>query len=315
MKVNSVTSNAPDTIIISWVISTRCNFKCSYCPPFLHDNTYFPVKLDAIVPFFKKYISDRPTFFDITGGEPTLWKELPEFIKRMNAKNLIFGINSNGSMPLSWWKNLISITGPQLRVNLSFHPEEGDSQHYLNIFRYLSVNCYAYGFIATPPGEYFDVSLALYNQILNENLDADYGLRILRPQLSPAATTSLDGYTKEQIKKIKYSGRPNSKSKLPAFCPTKVLINEKEISWSQTLVELSNNRFSGLQCLAGKNRIVVLQNGDVWGCFAMVGNKLGNIHTSQPLIIPDVLICDKATCCCKVDAMVTKFRPSEDLNI
>ena len=77
MKLEYQDPAKKDWFLVSWDLSGKCNYQCSYCPSFLHDgqagwpewNTveYFVQELNRQLP-------DKKICFRFSGGEPTYWK-------------------------------------------------------------------------------------------------------------------------------------------------------------------------------------------------------------------------------------------------
>lgn len=92
-------------MIASTVFTCGCNFRCPYChnPEFVvmgSDETYFGEVYteDDILAYLKK----RGAFLDalvISGGEPTLHQELPEFMRKVKELGLKIKLDTNGSRP------------------------------------------------------------------------------------------------------------------------------------------------------------------------------------------------------------------------
>ena len=86
---------------ISAVIFTQgCNFHCPYC----HNSQLIARKGDASLPweYVEQYLLKNRTLLDavvITGGEPTLQSDLPEFIAKIREINLKVKLDTNGSNP------------------------------------------------------------------------------------------------------------------------------------------------------------------------------------------------------------------------
>lgn len=85
---------------ISCVLFTAgCNFHCPYCHnPELVRPPFAPLSLDEIFDFLKK----RAGLLDgvvITGGEPTLHADLPDFCDQIKAMGFLIKLDSNGSHP------------------------------------------------------------------------------------------------------------------------------------------------------------------------------------------------------------------------
>lgn len=76
-----------------------CNFHCPYCHnPELVNETVEEISVDDFFSFLKKRIGllDAVT---ITGGEPTLHKDLPNFIKEIKDLGFLVKLDSNGTNP------------------------------------------------------------------------------------------------------------------------------------------------------------------------------------------------------------------------
>lgn len=87
---------------ISAIVFTRgCNFRCGYCHnPELCTLTNEPV---LTVPAFFEFLMTRKGKLDgvvITGGEPTLHKDLPKFIQNIKQMGFAAKLDTNGTNPI-----------------------------------------------------------------------------------------------------------------------------------------------------------------------------------------------------------------------
>lgn len=81
------------------VFTAGCNFRCSYC----HNRDLVLARPED--GFFKasevlRDLRERQKFLDgvvLTGGEPTLQKDLPEFVKKIKDLDLLVKLDTNGS--------------------------------------------------------------------------------------------------------------------------------------------------------------------------------------------------------------------------
>jgi pyruvate formate lyase activating enzyme len=87
--------------IAAMIFLPNCNFKCSFCfnPELVFDN-------EAVKDIDEKevfdYLEKNKKWIDavvISGGEPTLHKDLPEFIKRIKKLGYLVRIYTNGTNP------------------------------------------------------------------------------------------------------------------------------------------------------------------------------------------------------------------------
>ena len=82
------------------VFSFGCNFRCGYChnPELIVDDGRSEIRLDEIL----KFLKERKGFLDgvcITGGEPTLNKDLPDFISKIKKMGFSIKLDTNGTNP------------------------------------------------------------------------------------------------------------------------------------------------------------------------------------------------------------------------
>jgi len=87
---------------ISAIIFTQgCNFRCGYCHnPELVDPGLFSeqIDLDDIIAFLEKR-KGKIDAVVITGGEPTIHKDLPIFTKRIKDMGYLVKVDTNGTNP------------------------------------------------------------------------------------------------------------------------------------------------------------------------------------------------------------------------
>ena len=77
-----------------------CNFRCGFChnPELIVEDGREEIKEDYILDFLK----ERKGFIDavcITGGEPTLNNDLPNFIRKVKELGFLVKLDTNGSNP------------------------------------------------------------------------------------------------------------------------------------------------------------------------------------------------------------------------
>jgi len=82
------------------VYTIGCNFHCPYChnPELVNETVEVKYSEEYILDF----LDDRKTMIDgvvITGGEPTIHKDLVSFIKKIKNKGFLVKLDSNGTHP------------------------------------------------------------------------------------------------------------------------------------------------------------------------------------------------------------------------
>ena len=77
-----------------------CNFRCPFC----HNSELFMGKPEKLMEedVFFQFLEKRKGLLDgvcVSGGEPTLYKELPEFLRRIRELGFSVKLDTNGSRP------------------------------------------------------------------------------------------------------------------------------------------------------------------------------------------------------------------------
>lgn len=108
------------------IFTFGCNFRCSYChnPELIEDDGRPEIKEKEILEFLK----ERKDFLDgvcITGGEPTLNKDLPEFISKIKKLGFSVKLDTNGTNPEMLKelldKKLIDYVAMDIKAPLNFY--------------------------------------------------------------------------------------------------------------------------------------------------------------------------------------------------
>ncbi len=85
------------------IFLSGCNFRCGFC----HNPELVDPDLIKKHPHLKKeevlkFLDERKGKLDgvcVTGGEPTIWRELPEFIKKIKSRGFLLKLDTNGTNP------------------------------------------------------------------------------------------------------------------------------------------------------------------------------------------------------------------------
>jgi pyruvate formate lyase activating enzyme len=90
-----------DGKIVSTLYTPYCNFRCPYCQN--AGLVLAPEKLET-VPFkvIKDYLKENKKWVDgicLTGGEPCIFRDLPEFIKSIREIGIMVKFDTNGTFP------------------------------------------------------------------------------------------------------------------------------------------------------------------------------------------------------------------------
>ena len=110
-----------------------CNFRCPYCQnPELVDPNKIKNHPQIKTSDFFKFLEQRKGFFEgvcITGGEPTIHRDLPVFIKKIKNLKFLVKLDTNGSNPRMLEKlineNLIDFIAMDIKTSLSKYNKVG----------------------------------------------------------------------------------------------------------------------------------------------------------------------------------------------
>ena len=137
--IKIVSTQQPNILAIRWNPNNVCNYKCEYCWPGSNTGDYrSPADLDLIINNFNHLIERYRTklgktkiHLSVAGGEPTLWKDLGQFIEAIKKENdIYFSLISNGSRTLRWWKQYGHLID---NAHLSYHISQADPDHMIAV--------------------------------------------------------------------------------------------------------------------------------------------------------------------------------------
>ncbi len=309
IKLIHANPNHKDWFVVNWCLGNTCNFECSYCPNELHSGSIKWPELDKVKEFITRIIDQvapRKVYFELTGGEVTLYKHFVEICKYCTELGAKVGLISNGSRTLRWWEDNKQYFD---HVCLSFHPEFADDEHFINVVKILHDDLRTHVNIMMSPDK-FSFCYAMATKIKNiTNISM-----ALQPLIHDFGTIMYE-YTDAQkniftkqheliVKHIKYT------KSFDYYRGAMKMIKEDDTGANvspQRFLSEGTNDWSGWNCYAGAEQIIVDLGGDVYRGWCRVGGKIGNIF--ENFEIPKTpILCDKTMCHCNFDIMCTKER-------
>ena len=130
-------------LVIDWILSNICNYKCSYCGPSSNGGYFKWPSLDECkiaIDRIKKQSNHKYRFYTLLGGEPTLWKDfrsICELIKN-DDDNTVINILTNGYRSISWWDKTKLVLD---KVSISFHHQYANSNHIIDVVNCINDSC------------------------------------------------------------------------------------------------------------------------------------------------------------------------------
>ena len=299
MKLTYEDSTKENWFLVSWVLSNKCNYRCSYCPSHLHSGTTGQPKWDVVSTFIKNFkVPNKQICFRVSGGEPTHWKYFSKMAALIKEQGHIFSFMSNGSQPIEYYKNISKYTNGLI---LSYHPEKSSVDHFIKIAN--NVTCpIAVNLMLMP--ENFDDIVEIAKLLYNGTNNMLIWPKVILDKSAADGyiTNEVSYYTPEQQELINnwpYS-RKIDDSKLHRG---NMLLNGKKIT-ANDLILNGLNAHDGWKCWAGIDGVNIDMWGKLYRADCQYGGPIGDL-TSYTLP-SEPIICGKDICGCLSDIYLRK---------
>ena len=325
-----VNFNHANCLYITYSVTSTCNYNCNYCWPAAHDGKYrFPINLDLLCNNLEHLILTYKTNFNktnvrltINGGEPTLWPELGEFVKRMHeSTGCRITLNTNGSRTIRWWEEYASYFDD---IQISVHREQCNVDHIKQLldFIYINTDTFCGAQVLMDPLAW-DNSMDILNQLVDHPTPWLVKTVLITDPSSGAVMPNYQAenlnFMRNSVKKrppedyivhMKSSGKIDETDKKEA---TILFSNGTEEPYNTfRLMENDWNKFYGWDCNVGIDRLGISYSGEVEGnCGEQIFNTSLNINDPEfiakfkPEMIAPIK-CKKIYCDCTSDIRITK---------
>jgi len=308
IKLEHSNPNHEDWFVVNWCLGNTCNFECSYCPSALHDGSKRWPETQVIKNFIariKDHYFHKNIYFEFTGGEVTMYKDFTEICQFCTEMGIKVGLISNGSRTIRYWEENKQFFD---HVCLSFHPEEGDADHFVQVVKLLHKDVRTHVNIMMSP-EKFDHCYAIANKVKNiGNISM-----ALQPLIHDFGDTLYD-YNEFQ-KKI-FDKQHDLITKHIKFDRTfdyyrgaMRKVNKdgtKQVSSAHRFVSEKTNDWSGWKCYAGIEQLIVDMDCSIHRGWCKVGGAIGHIEDANLNLPMEPVVCNKTMCHCNFDIMSTK---------
>lgn len=283
--------------LVSWTLGNKCNYRCSYCPTFLHDGSagwpdWQSVK-DFIVNFKKP---GKEICYRISGGEPTYWKHFLAFAQLVKEQGHIFSYLTNGSQTVEYYQRLSEYTDGMI---LTYHPEYTKIDHFVDILQNVP-GLKGVNIMITP--ENFDTMLTVAETLYNASDSVAIWPKVVLDKQDGSFTNEPGKFNEEQTRQLKEWKflRTLQDQKLHRG---KLLLNGQEIGANELILS-GNNNHVGWKCWGGIHGISIDHWGDIYRSDCQFGGKLGNVGEYQ--LPTEPVICKKEKCVCLSDIYLKK---------
>jgi hypothetical protein len=298
MKLEYLDPNKKDWFLVSWDLSGKCNYRCSYCPSFLHDGQAGWPDWNVVKRFvhtLNQQLPNKKICFRFSGGEPTYWKHFLDLADLIKSNGNYFSLLSNGSRDVGYFSALSKMVDGLI---LSYHPEYSSADHFIEISRV--VECpVAVNLMLLP--ETFDSIVEVAQQLYNNSKMAIWP-KVILDKTGAVITNRVADYSESQQAMI------NSWPYFRKLDDSKIhrgeLLLDGTVVTANDLIMKGLNKHQGWQCWSGIDQINVSIHGEVFRADCQVG---GSIGTLENFVLPTApQICDKEVCACLSDIYLRK---------
>lgn len=318
-----------DVLSIRWNPNNVCNYSCHYCFDGSNAGTHkSPTDLDltiknfdCLISYYKKHLNKKKVILTISGGEPTLWKDLHTFIRKIKELHDVYVIMiTNGSRTLRWWEENGKLFDD---VVISYHVAEANIDHCIGVADIL----YAFNISVTVnvmmDHAHWSRAVISVDRMLSSSKHK------WSIQVSEIITDKYH-YTEEQKDYLKvnrkrippwwHSLRFIKTILLKSFYESRAFFDSGKIVKAESQYYINNNwnHFSGWRCSIGLESIYIHWDGTIIGaCW----QKLYNLNYSfnildsnfteifSPTLEP--ITCKALSCVCQPETHVSKINFSE----
>jgi MoaA/NifB/PqqE/SkfB family radical SAM enzyme len=266
----------------TWNMLYDCNYRCSYCffegrwEEYRIRNIYLPV--DKLVAHWARVCEKYgPIYLIITGGEPFIYPNFIEIIKKLSEICFHINISSNSSGDLQGFVE--EIRPKNVSLSLSYHPQFDDLDTFIK--RLLFIRKHQFNGC---------INLVAYPAFINQIKGYQEKFAVIN----------------EPLKVIPFFGEYLGKVYPQSYTPSEQEIIGINESWFKKV------KRGGLMCQAGQKTALIFPDGKVARC-GQVGEEfiLGNLFDSQFSLLDKNLPCQAEYCPCGEDEVM----PGENTQI
>ena len=292
-KIEPFWSEQKKAIKIEWNLGKRCNFDCSYCPAFIHDNTSQHTDIEIL----KRAADQIETLEDprvsFTGGEPCVHPDFPKFLEYIRPKVTWINVTTNGTKSAKYYNHLLMNYVDHMVFSMHFEYNWEKCLNAILNVAHAAHNKAVLVHVMMLPGRLTHVKQACRR--LREN-NVAFALRPIRWTETHDVFADMDRYSAEELDFLKTENHN----------PPPNLYADGEQKNSNDLLIEKTNQFLGWECNAGLESLMINWDGDVHRATCRVGGSLGNIYTGTFEAPVDTITCTRNWCTCAADIPLSK---------
>jgi len=299
MKLIYKDFNKENWFLVSWTLSNKCNYQCSYCPAHLHSGSTGQPKWDDVSNFVKDLkIPEKEICFRLSGGEPTYWKHFVNLAKLVKSQGHIFSFLTNGSRSVDYYKEIGKYTDGMM---ISYHSEYSDASHFADIVK--AIDCVVVINLMMMPGQFGEL-LKVAKTIFNASDNVMIWPKVILDKSAAQGHITNELYSYSDEEQSILSNWPYFR-KLDDYNLHRgaMLFNDEEVTANDLILRDLNNH-KGWNCWAGIDMINVDMWGTVYRADCKQGGPLGNL--TEYTLPTSTHVCNTDKCACLSDIYLRK---------
>lgn len=291
--------NKENWFLVSWTLSNKCNYRCSYCPEHLHSGYTGQPEWTTVERFIKNFKVDKEICYRISGGEPTYYKHFISMAKLVKEQGHAFSFMTNGSQSVEYYKEISQYSDG---IMITYHPEYADLEHIKNIAT--AVDCpIAINLMLVK--EQFDSLIKVADYLYNNTTQLAVWPKVILDKSDPDNITNNPAdYTQEQLDIIKnwpyFRKLPDNK-----LHRGNILYDGKPTDANQLILKKLNQHL-GWKCYGGLDMINIDMWGNMYRTDCKNGGPIGNLERYQ--LPTTTMKCMMNSCNCLSDIYLRKDR-------
>lgn len=295
-------------IKVEWNLGKRCNYDCSYCPAYIHDNESPHTDINILKSTIDKLVTlPKPVRLSLTGGEPCVHPHIEQLIRYTKEKNIWLSITTNGTRRPLWYEMQ---TIDQYVFSLHFEYNWADVLYTIKTVHERSNGINIVVNVMAHQDKMKEVRAAVL--LLEEN-EIPYVIR--RVRWTEGDHDLFDDMKYDQVD-LDWILEHNATVK-----PNCLIHDEPEqdtnvkplrMFHANDIIKKHMNQFMGWSCNAGLESLMINWDGEVHRATCRVGGSLGNIYDNTFNAPTEPVICTRKFCTCAADVPLTKVNISAD---
>lgn len=298
--MHKVTSRWPhqSSIKIEWNIGKRCNYDCSYCPSYIHDNISPHTDIEVLKSTIDILSTlEKPVRLSFTGGEPCVHPKFDELVRYAKYKGINWvSVTTNGTRPYEFYASL-----PVDQYVFSIHLEYNWRRVFNTVEKIVGQTTIKVIAQIMAHHDYIDAAMQLRAKCQLAHIPNT----VRRIRWTEGDHDLFDDmrYNPDDLNWIKEQD---------ATVQGNTVIDKGELGeqiiHANDVIKLHLNKYKDWTCYAGIESLMVNWNGDVHRATCRVGGSLGNIYEGTFVAPTDPVTCDRNFCTCAADIPLTKFK-------